>query len=74
MAYIPKLTDLTARDFPLDSVDLKFEDNSTCHFNYAFYQIEGNYLVVYTEHCGYFAFDKNIILEVTGKQFNETTN
>lgn len=46
---------LKAGDFD-GEVILTFEDGSLVHFQYAFARQEGEFLVVYTEHCGYHAF------------------
>lgn len=68
--YEPKLHGkLTVEDFEDQVVGLKFDDESTVLFNYAFVRKEigavpeihtpsssRKYLVVYTEHCGYHSF------------------
>jgi hypothetical protein len=39
-----------------DYLVIQFDDGSECKFFYAFYRLEGDRLVVYTEHCGYHSF------------------
>jgi hypothetical protein len=62
---------LSAGDFPCDPVIIRFEDGSLCSFEYAFYRVEGQYSVVYTEHCGYHSFYGAITppLPITGTNF-----
>jgi hypothetical protein len=66
--HAPELAgQLTAYDFPVDPVVLRFEDESTVRFRYAFIQVEGEFTVVYTEHCGYHVFYTEGIVEAEGR-------
>jgi hypothetical protein len=57
---------LQVGDFKRELVSILFEDNSRCDFEYAFYRYENDWLVVYTEHCGYPCFPKNSYIELDG--------
>ena len=57
---------IDAKDFTRKSVCILFDDNSRCDFEFAFYRHEGDWLVVYTEHCGYPCFPKNSYIELDG--------
>ena len=49
---------LGAADFPIQELQISFDDNSQAHFKYAFF-IESRAkkaVAVFTEHCGYFVF------------------
>ena len=67
--HVPELAtrarELTAYDFdPNDCVELTFEDDSYVVFNGAFALREGpddEFIVVYTEHCGYITFFANTV-------------
>lgn len=49
---------LSAYDFSQNSVFIKFSDESSCTFNYAFALVnsERKIAAIFTEHCGYYEF------------------
>jgi hypothetical protein len=65
---------LTAYHFPSTSVSLFFGDweipvtEGYVHFDNAFYQEEGRFTVVYTEHLGYFVFIRETVVSVIGQK------
>lgn len=67
--YGPKpelLGRLTAEDFPQQPVHVTFADNSIVRLRYAFYRREGEWLAVYSEHCGYHMFPMASVETVKG--------
>jgi hypothetical protein len=59
---------LTANDFGEGHVTIWTADGeATCRFCCAFYREEGDFIVVYTEHAGYFVFFKDAEMEITGR-------
>lgn len=64
---------LSATDFDKGSVWLIMEDGTTCDFKHAFWRYENNnWVVVYTEHNGYFIFLKDAISSMFGADFKAT--
>lgn len=64
---------LTAYHFPSTSVSLWLGDDiATAEgyvtFNDAFWQVEGGWTVVYTEHFGYHIYRKVSVIEVGGQE------
>jgi hypothetical protein len=53
---------LTAYDFRDDIVALTFEDGSTVRFVNAFMLVGDEYVVVFTEHCGYHAYYRESVV------------
>ena len=75
--HTPELAgNLTANDFPSESVQLYLGENGPegfCLFDSAFWTAEGSqkagrYFVVYTEHLGYFVFSEHSVSLIRGMQ------
>ncbi|ELI5391752.1 hypothetical protein RRJ89_004358 [Vibrio parahaemolyticus] len=71
-AYELSLNGLTCADFPPDSIEIIFEDDSYCKFNYAFAVINEprQEVAIFTEHCGYHVFSS---LGVSVYECNDTS-
>lgn len=57
---------LDAKHFDLREVNIEMDDGSTARFRYAFYRVEGEWTVIYTEHCGYLSFLTASIKQISG--------
>ena len=73
----PELADkLTAYSFRHSRpISIRFEDGSNALFMYAFLKIEGKdgeFTVVYTEHCGYLIFMTSSIKSIFGTVFDSS--
>ena len=73
--HTPKLLNqLTAHYFPSESVQVHLGENEPegfCSFDNAFWALEGTqegskYIVVYTEHLGYFVFSEASVARIQG--------
>ena len=62
----PGLDNLTVVDFPQQPVHVTFADNSIVRLRNAFYRREGEWLAVYSEHCGYHMFPMPSVETVKG--------
>jgi hypothetical protein len=50
---------LSAKHFPHQTLEVSFVDGSFIHLHYAFFVVskDGQYIAVFTEHCGYFSWN-----------------
>jgi hypothetical protein len=73
--HVPELAGrLDAFSFPDrddGTVVLTFEDGSVVVFQHAFTCMEGEWVVVYTEHCGYHAFLAESLMAMVPEPYNE---
>lgn len=63
---LPKLDRLKESDFPDTSIHIRFQDEGTVRIRNAFYQREGERVVVYSKSCGYHSFHLSCIETIRG--------
>lgn len=65
---------LDTKDFdPKSIVKIRFDDESSAEFNQAFfiYSKELNEIAVFTEHCGYYIFSKDLAHVINFKKISQ---
>ena len=72
--HVPSLSGMTAYHFPSTSVSLYLGDLDSAiegyaTFNNAFWCEEDEFIVVYTEHLGYFVFRTSDVIHFDGQEF-----